>query len=104
MKTVFVWGLIVGAMVCNAFGMDRWAALSMLESGDDDRAVGQFGEVSRYQILPKLWPGGDPRNGQEALAAACGIMQARLDRFQKDHGRPATDFEFYVLWNRAVAD
>lgn len=93
--------------------MDRWAALSMLESGDNDQAVGQYGEVSRYQILPKLWPGGDPRNEQEALAAAREIMKTRLERFDKAHGRPATDFEFYVLWNapwevdhpsKAVAD
>ncbi|HZF02230.1 MAG TPA: hypothetical protein VE344_10080 [Methylomirabilota bacterium] len=99
MKIRLVCVLIGLSVACSAFGMDRWSALSMLESGDNDHAVGQRGEVSRYQILPKLWPGGNPRNGQEALAAAQGIMQTRLNRFEKVHGRPATDFEFYVLWN-----
>ena len=33
----------------------RLAALSMVESGDDDRAVGPGGEVSRYQISLALW-------------------------------------------------
>jgi len=71
----------------------------MLESGNNDYAVGQRGEVSRFQILPTLWPGGDPQNRQEALAAAKEIMQVRLAKFEKNHKRPANDFEFYVLWN-----
>ncbi len=79
--------------------MDRWDALSMIESGDNDRAVGHRGEVSRFQILPALWPGGDPRNEQEALSAARAIMQVRLARFERLHKRPANNFEFYVLWN-----
>lgn len=79
--------------------MDRWSALSMLESGDDDRAVGSRGEVSRFQIRPELWPGGNSQNVQDALAAAREVMKPRLQSFEKRHGRPATDFEFYVLWN-----
>jgi len=91
--------VVFWAVISTAFGMDRWSALSMLESGNNDYAIGQRGEISRYQILPALWPGGNPQNGQEALAAAKGIMQVRLGRFEKIHGRTATDFEFYVLWN-----
>ncbi len=71
----------------------------MIESGDDDRAVGSRGEVSRFQIRPELWPGGNSRNEQDALAAAREVMKPRLEAFQRTHGRPATDFEFYVLWN-----
>lgn len=79
--------------------MDRWAALSMLESGDNDRAVGRQGEVSRFQIRPELWPGGNSSEQQDALAAARALMEPRLQEFAKTHGRPANDFEFYVLWN-----
>jgi len=82
-----------------ALAMDRWAALSMIESGDNDRAIGPGGEVSRFQIRPNLWPGGNPQNAQESLAAAKAIMKLRLEDFEKTHKRPATDFEFYVLWN-----
>jgi hypothetical protein len=82
-----------------AFGMDRWAALSMIESGNNDRAVGSVGEVSRFQIRPELWPGGDPLNPQEALTAAQKTMNPRLTRFERNHKRQPTDFEFYVLWN-----
>ena len=91
--------LLVALSGSQSFGMDRWSALSMLESGNNDYAVGQRGEVSRFQILPTLWPGGDPQNRQEALAAAKEIMQVRLAKFEKNHKRPANDFEFYVLWN-----
>ena len=82
-----------------AFAMDRWEALSMIESGNNDRAVGAVGEVSRFQIRPELWPGGDPLNPQEALTAAQKTMTPRLTRFARSHKRQPTDFEFYVLWN-----
>jgi hypothetical protein len=87
-------------MICFTVpAMDRWSALSMIESGDDDMAVGPVGEVSRFQIRSELWPGGNARNVQDALAAAREIMKPRLEEFVKSHKRPATDFEFYVLWN-----
>ena len=79
--------------------MDRWAALSMIESGNNDRAVGAVGEVSRFQIRPELWPGGNPENPQEALTVAQKTMQSRVDHFLRRHNRQPTDFEFYVLWN-----
>jgi hypothetical protein len=81
------------------FAMDRWAALSMLESGNNDHAVGASGELSRFQISPVLWPGGDPQNSHDSLAAAQQIMKLRLEEFQKTHNRSATDAEFYILWN-----
>jgi hypothetical protein len=82
-----------------ASAMDRWEALSMIESGDDDRAIGSRGEVSRFQIRPELWPGGNSQDARDALAAAHEIMKSRLEGFTRSHKRPATDFEFYVLWN-----
>jgi hypothetical protein len=86
-------------LAMSASAMDRWAALSMLESGDNDKAVGPGGEISRFQILPALWPGGDSQNMQTALAVAKNIMQPRLEEFELSHKRAPTDFEFYVLWN-----
>jgi hypothetical protein len=82
-----------------SFAMDRWAALSMLESGDNDHAVGRSGELSRFQICPVLWPGGDPQNSHDSLAAAQQIMEPRLEEFERSHKRAATDAEFYILWN-----
>ena len=90
---------VLGLSMRPARAMDRWAALSMIESGDDDRAIGPDGEISRFQIRPKLWSGGNPQNAQAALAAAREIMLRRVERFQRMLRRAPTDFEFYVLWN-----
>ena len=79
--------------------MDRWEALSMIESGNNDHAIGAVGEVSRYQIRPELWPGGNPENPREALTAAQKTMVPRLNQFTRNHKRQPNDFEFYVLWN-----
>ena len=92
--------LLACALVPSAHAMDRWSALSMIESGNNDSAVGSLGEISRYQIRPKLWPGGNPHNRNLALSVAQKIMRARLDKFlQTHHNRAPSDFEFYVLWN-----
>jgi len=93
--TVIVGGWALGS----AQAMDRWAALSMIESGDNDGATGLRGEVSRFQIRPQFWPGGNPRNSKAALVAAQDLMKMRLAVFEQCHKRPPTDFEFYVLWN-----
>ena len=95
MKIVFIF-LILSA---NASAMDRWAALAMFESGDNDRIVGQAGEISRYQIRRELWPNGNPLDACVALANAQRIMSPRMVAFERTHGRTPNDFEFYVLWN-----
>ena len=92
--------LLVGTLLSTAApAMNRWAALSMLETGDNDRAAGAAGEVSRFQIRSQLWPGGNPHDSKTALVAARRIMRARIATFERTHHRAPTDFEFYVLWN-----
>jgi hypothetical protein len=91
--------LVLLFVATNAVAMDRWTALAMLESGDNDHAIGPAGEVSRYQINPKIWPGGNPSDSQVALVNAQRIMSARMEAFKKSHAREPDDFEFYVLWN-----
>ncbi len=86
-------------VIFSASGMNRWQALSMLETGDNDCAVGRCGEISRFQIRAQLWPGGNCQNPGTALAVAQRIMQARMKQFEQTHKRPPTDFEFYILWN-----
>jgi hypothetical protein len=83
----------------NASAMDRWAALAMIESGDNDRIVGHDGEVSRYQIRRELWLGGNPLDADVALTNAQLIMAPRVAAFERAHGRAPDDFEFYILWN-----
>ena len=84
--------------------MDRWSALSQIESGDDDHAVGSAGEVSRYQIKPEVWrryarATADWTKPEDALSVAKEAMQERCTAFERSAHRPPTDMEFYVLWN-----
>ncbi len=85
-------------------GETRWKALAMIESGNNDRAVGAVGEISRYQIRPAIWkryapPGANWRNQRTAFVVATKVMEERLGAFRESHKRAPTDFEFYVLWN-----
>src|SRR5579883_354031 len=84
--------------------MDRWSALSQIETRDDDNAVGAAGEISRYQMKPLLWRryargDADWKNPLHALAAAQELMKERCANFERSYNRPPSDFEFYVLWN-----
>jgi hypothetical protein len=88
----------------NVQAMDRWAALSQIETSDNDSAIGAAGEISRYQIKPRLWrryapSDADWKNPSHALATARELMRERCAEFQRSYNRPPTDFEFYVLWN-----
>jgi len=84
-------------------GMDRLSALSMLETGNNDRMVGRAGEISRYQILKSEWRAvtnsvrwTDP---QVAKAVTMQLIDRRVNQFRAKHHRDPSDFEFYVLWN-----
>ena len=84
--------------------MDRWAALSQLESGDDDWARGAAGEVSRYQVRPEIWQQYAAANMSwlvpaDAMQVAQRIMKERCAEFEHAFGKQPTDFEFYILWN-----
>lgn len=95
-------GFFAGA---SAFAMDRFAALSMVETGDNDNAIGPSGEISRYQVLPATWQHYakgqtlDPVNPTNSLSVAQAVMSERCAQFQKTNHRPPTDYEFYLLWN-----
>lgn len=83
---------------------DRWGALSLIESADNDRATGPHGEVSRYQMQPEVWKRYAPTNAdwskpEDSLRVAKAIMQERCGAFERSEKRLPTDFEFYVLWN-----
>jgi hypothetical protein len=86
-----------------SFGLDRLSALSMIETGDNDRMVGRAGEVSRYQILMREWRSvtnssrfTDPKVSE---AVTRKLIEKRVATFQSIYHRNPTDFEFYGLWN-----
>jgi hypothetical protein len=87
--------------------LERWKALSQIETGDRDNATGRAGEVSRYAITPKVWrqyagtlPLSAATNTVTANNVAELVMDARTVRFVKVHCRQPTDEEWYLLWHR----
>ena len=84
----------------------RWAALSQIESGNCDACTGPDGEVSRFQILPKIWikyshlPLFAAQNPFTALKVANLIMADREKALLRLQKRPVNDWEFYLLWHR----
>jgi hypothetical protein len=94
--------LFVLVPIC-AFGMDRVSALSMIESGGNDRLVGKVGEISRYQILKSEWlrVTRSTRYSDEATAriVMLQLMADRMRAFANNFGRLPNDFEYYALWN-----
>jgi len=98
--------LLFTLLISRQYGhpMDRWAALSQLESGDNDSARGAAGEVSRYQVRPEIWKQYAAANMNwlvpaDALRVAQSIMNERCAEFEHAFGRRPTDFEFFILWN-----
>jgi len=91
------------------------AALSAVESGDTDAAIGAFGEKSRYQIMPGVamsavekyrelrdirltvdWPLNEPL----ARRIAKTIWTHQLIHFQMRYQRSPSLPELYLLWHR----
>src|SRR4051812_49397481 len=101
MKT-FVALLVALLPVCG-FSMDRLSALSMLETGNDDRAVGSAGEISRFQVKKAEWRtvtnSANYSDFETAQKVMVKLMDKRIHQFEEHFGRKPTDFEFYALWN-----
>lgn len=83
--------------------ISRLEALSQIESGDNDAAIGRAGEVSRYQIMPHVWAHYSRsrafRDSRVSTQIAAAHLQEITAWFLQRTGRPASDFDVYVLWN-----
>jgi hypothetical protein len=83
--------------------MDRLSALSMLETGNDDRAVGSAGEISRFQVKKAEWRtvtnSANYSDSETATRVMVKLMDKRIQAFRDHFGRQPNDFEFYALWN-----
>jgi hypothetical protein len=86
-------------------------ALGQVESGGVDTKVGRAREVSRFQILPRVWTEvtgcthskairARASNSQSAWLVASQIINERADSFRKVMGRWPTPSETYGLWSR----
>ena len=68
-----------------------------------DLKRGSKGEVSRFQILPRIWRdysnSRDYTNPYVAREVARKILIDRDKWFRFSAGRPPTNFDLYVMWN-----
>ena len=95
--------LIVALLPVCGFGMDRLSALSMLETGNDDRAVGSAGEISRFQVKKAEWRtvtnSANYCDSETARKVMIQLMDKRIHAFEEHCGHKPNDFEYYALWN-----
>jgi len=84
-------------------GVSKLEALSMIESGNNDSAIGRAGEVSRYQIKPWIWrrysKAASYHNSQVSRTVAESYLAELEETFRKRAGREPDDFDIYILWN-----
>ena len=95
--------LLVSLLPVCGYSMDRLSALSMLETGNDDQAVGSAGEISRFQVKKAEWRtvtnSANYSDSETARKVMLQLMDKRIHAFQAHFGRLPSDFEFYALWN-----
>jgi hypothetical protein len=94
--------LVVGSSTTS--GRPIFEALGLIESGNNDAAVGKKKEISRYQIRPAVWkayakPGESYLNPQDSLSVAQRVLWERIKKFEHRTSRSPTNFEIYTLWN-----
>jgi hypothetical protein len=98
--------IFLGGAIAAQAGLSRLEAISMIETGDDDRMVGKAGEVSRYQIMPAMWKvyskSTDYRNVAVSSKVALQHVTHLENRFRAVTGRAPTEFEIYVMWNAGM--
>src|SRR5262245_27636363 len=94
--------LVLGVLSAEA-GLSKLEAISMIESGNNDRAVGKAGEVSRYQIRPHVWKRYSTSTAYVDTDLSTWVADQHLAYlegvFRNRTGRLPTDFDRYVLWN-----
>lgn len=105
--------LLLLSVACSVHAMptgreaDRYSALAMIETGNNDRAIGKKAhEVSRYGIRPDVWyefagtlPLSSAVNPFTAIQVGEALMRPRVAHFTRRHGRPPTDMEWSLLWH-----
>ena len=80
------------------------AALGMLESGNDDAAVGKKGERTRFQMMPNViahYPdlAKDPTNAKLAEKYTLQEWSHRIFHFEAEFNRVPTVKEIALLWH-----
>ncbi len=106
---IFPVAFLLGALEAKALPIRE--SLAMIESGATqphrsaaDRMRGSAGEVSRFQIMPRVWHEYTASKEYEdpdlAWWVAQQILGDRTKRFREKTGREPNAVELYLLWNK----
>lgn len=90
--------MLFTAFACHAGIIEN---ISWVESGDDDRAIGRSGELSRWQVMSYVrrdYPNTVWTNAASARLAVVEEMRRRVERFTKTHRRAPSEREQALLW------
>jgi hypothetical protein len=83
----------------------EFKALSMVESGNNDNAIGRKGERGRYQMRKAAWkesslvPHSYASNIKFSSEATQNYMMLQSNMFLQHTHRLPTDYDLYVMWN-----
>jgi hypothetical protein len=106
MKLITILIMFIGICACHA-QYDRYNCLAMIETGNNDKAVGAVGEVGRYQIKPDVWEqysGGLPLSAAQdpfkSWTVAQRVMKDRVNWFIQTHRRQPSEREWALLWHK----
>ena len=81
----------------------RLFALGMIETGNDDRAIGRAGEISRYQLSPSVWKNYSKSLDYQNPSVSVWVVRQHwiylAAYFQEKTGHAPDDYDMYVLWN-----
>jgi hypothetical protein len=87
--------------------MSFWTALAEIESGGNDYAVGEVGEISRYQIRPEVWRTYSSSRRYADPSTALPIAQKYMAKLKNDFenatGREPTEADCVILWKSGIA-
>lgn len=87
--------------------MSFWAALAEIESGGNDYAVGDVGEISRYQIRPEVWRTYSSSRRYTDSSVALPIAEKYMAKlrhdFERATGREPTETDCVILWKSGIA-
>ena len=79
------------------------AAIAMVESGNDPSALGKKGEVSQYQITPKVWriySKTPPGKANPVMAKVVATEHVKsIKALLKKANIPQTPYWIAVVWN-----
>ena len=94
--------LLLSGLTAQA-GLSKLEAISMIETGNNDRAIGRSGEVSRYQIKPHIWKNFSRSRTYANPTVSRTVAEQYLNHleslFRERTGREPNDFDRYVMWN-----